>query len=239
MAVETGFAPSAAMPSMQPFGKPKQDRDDSELHSLRTMYKKLKGKSNLPEDIQRMVQSTEATLHKEDAKTYKQLIDQLKTARRKLSELDQQWEQYRVQWATYMEKASQLWLAQVEDFESGEIKFTEKRKETLLHLQQTRQRLHDVHKRTMESGVDMGTGDAEKAQEAMDDTMQIEAQDDPSTDTNLAQIKQGLTGVVKVKSTIEERLRKRERSVPRLPDDAAEVIEPADKRATPGNRDSD
>lgn len=234
-AMETGFNPTGSLPSMQPFGKPKPEKDEAELLSLRTMYKELKGKTNLPDDIQRMVQSTEATLHKEDAKTYKQLIDQLKTARRKLSELDQQWEQYRVQWASYMEKASQLWLTQVEDFEAGENRFTEKRKETLLHLQQTRQRLHDVHKRTMESGLDMGTADVEKAQEAMDDTMQIETQDDPSTDTNLTQLKDGLTGVVKqVKTTIEARLKKRERSVPRTPDDAVEVVEPADKR----NRDS-
>ena len=57
---------------MQPFGKPKMDKEESELISLRTMYKELKkGKPNLPDDIQKVVKTAEATLPKEDAKSYK------------------------------------------------------------------------------------------------------------------------------------------------------------------------
>ena len=48
------------------------DKEESELISLRTMYKELKkGKPNLPDDIQKVVKTAEATLPKEDAKSYK------------------------------------------------------------------------------------------------------------------------------------------------------------------------
>ena len=118
---------ATALPSMQPFPKPKGDKDETELNSLRKMYKDLKGKPNLPEDIKVVLASAEATLRKEDAKSHKQLVDLLKAARKKLADLDEQWEAYRVQWATYIDKASQMWLSHVEAFEHGESKFAEKR----------------------------------------------------------------------------------------------------------------
>ena len=223
----------SSLPAMQPFPKPKVVKEDSELASLRLMYKELKDKPNLPEDVQQVVKNAEATLRKADAKSHKQLIDQLKTARKKLSDLDEQWEAYRVQWASYIEKASQLWLSHVEDFESGENKFAEKRRDMLQHLQETRLRLNEVHLRTMEQGSEDDGADMEIAQEALEATKQIEEQETPVLDSDFTQIKKELTGVVKqVKDTIEDKIKGRDRSRSRSkkePDDV-EVVEPADKR---------
>lgn len=228
-------------PALQPFPKPKAPKEDAELASLKIMYKELKDKPNLPEDVQQVLRHAEATLRKADAKSHKQLIDQLKTARKRLSDLDEQWEAYRVQWASYIEKASQLWLSHVEDFETGETKFVEKRKDLLQHLQDTRLRLHEVHMRTMEQGSDgaeEGGADVATAQEALDAAMQFEEQETPVLDQDFAKIKKELTGVVKqVKDTIEDKLRGRDRSRSRSKKepDEVEILEPAPKRT----RDSD
>ena len=222
-------------------GQPKGPKEDAELASLKIMYKELKDKPNLPEDVQQVLRHAEATLRKADAKSHKQLIDQLKTARKRLSDLDEQWEAYRVQWASYIEKASQLWLSHLEDFETGETKFVEKRKDLLQHLQDTRLRLHEVHMRTMEQGSDgaeEGGADVATAQEALDATMQFEEQETPVLDQDFAKIKKELTGVVKqVKDTIEDKLRGRDRSRSRSKKepDEVEILEPAPKRT----RDSD
>lgn len=234
---ETLMPSVSSLPALQPFPKPKQ-KEDSELASLRLMYKELKDKPNLPEDIQQVVKNAEATLRKADAKSHKQLIDQLKTVRKKLSDLDEQWEAYRIQWASYIEKASQLWLSHVEDFESGETKFTEKRKDMMQTLQETRHRLHEVHMRTMEQGTEDGEGgpDMEIAQEALDATKQLEEQGTPVLDSDFSQLKKELTGVVQhVKDTIEEKIRNRDRSRSRSkkekePDDV-EIVEPQPKRS--------
>ena len=229
----------SSLPAMQPFPKPKQ-KEDSELASLRLMYKELKDKPNLPEDILQLVKNAESTLRKADAKSHKQLIDQLKTVRKKLSDLDEQWEAYRIQWASYIEKASQLWLSHVEDFEAGETRFADKRKDMMQSLQDTRHRLHEVHMRTMEQGTEDGDGNAdmETAQEALDATRQLEEQGTPVLDSDFSQIKKELTGVVKqVKDTIEDKIRGRDRSRSRSKKepDEVEVVEPLPKRS----RDSD
>lgn len=226
----------SSLPAMQPFPKPKQ-KEDPELSSLRLLYKELKDKSNLPEDVQLMVRNAEATLWKADAKSHKQLIDQLKTVRRKLSDLDEQWETYRIQWANYIEKASQLWLSHVEDFEAGETKFTEKRKEMMQTLQDTRQRLHEVHMHTMEQGASDANADLAIAQEALDDTQQLEEQGTPALDSDFSQLKKELTGVVKqVKDTIEDKIRGRSRSRGKKDkNDDVEIVEPASKRSRDSN----
>ena len=221
---------------MQPFPKPKGDKDETELNSLRKMYKDLKGKPNLPEDIKVVLASAEATLRKEDAKSHRQLVDLLKAARKKLADLDEQWEAYRVQWATYIDKASQMWLSHVEAFEHGESKFAEKRQEALQHLQQTRARLHETHMRTMEEGSSLEGAQVETAQEALDATMKLFDEPDGSeVESNFAQLKAELTGVVKqVKDTIEEKSSKRHRLTPPRPADQedVEIVEPGDKRTS-------
>ena len=229
---------ATALPSKQPFPKPKSDKDETELASLRKMYKDLKGKSNLPEDIKAVLISAEATLRKEDAKSHKQLVDLLQAARKKLADLDEQWEAYRVQWAAYIDKASRMWLSHVESFEHGESKFAEKRQEALQHLQQTQARLHEIHMRTMEEGSSLEGAQVETAQEALDATMKLDEPDGSEVESNFTQLKADLTGVVtQVKDTIEEKLSKRRRLAPPRPADSedVEVVEPGDKRTRDSN----
>ena len=202
---------SAMMPSMQPFPKPSGHKDDQELHSLRHMYKEIKNKPNLPEDIKKVVMATEATVRKVDAKTHSQLVSQLNNTRKKLSEIDEQWEAYRQQWADYLDKATQMWMSHVEEFEQGELRFAERRGEALRNLQTTREALHDAHQRTMGQDV-LESTEIETAQEALDATMTVDENDAAGVQTSFAQIKENLNGVVQqVRSTIEEKIKKRER----------------------------
>eukprot|EP00435_Cladocopium_sp_Y103_P063853 s993_g25.t1 len=218
--------------ALQPFPKPKTS-SEAELAALRHLHKELQGKPGLTEDIKKAMAVVEANIRKEDSKSHKQLVDQLREARKKLSQLDDQWEAYRLQWANYIDKASQMWISHVEAFETGELKFAEKRREALHHLQQTRARLHDVHQRTMDEGR-IGEVEVESAQEALDATMKMEEQDAPETVSSFDQIKVELTGVVQqVKSTIEEKLKKRDRSLPPKSaedNDEIEILEQPDKK---------
>ena len=166
----TVSAPSTTMPSMTPFPKPSFSKDEQELQSLRHLYKEIKNKANLPEDIKKAVLATEATVRKVYAKTHSQLVSQLNTMRKKLAEIDEQWESYRQQWADYLDKASQMWISHVEEFEQGETQFAERRGEALRNLQTTREALHDAHQRTMGQDV-LATNDIDSAQEALDATM--------------------------------------------------------------------
>lgn len=216
---------------MQPFAKSAIGKDEAELNSLRHMYKEIKNKANLPEDIKKVVLATETSVRKVDAKTHSQLVSQLNTMRKKLNEIDEQWEAYRNQWANYLDKASQMWMSHVESFEDGEHKFAERRKEALQRLQATRSALHEAHQRTMEQDG-LERSDIENAKEALDASMSVDEQED--SESQLGQIKDDLTGIVRqVRSTIEERIRKRDRSNARegpVDADEVEVVEPADKK---------
>ena len=221
-----------SIPSMQPFAKPNFGKDEAELHSLRHMYKEIKNKPNLPEDIKKVVQATESTVRKVDAKTHSQLVSRLNTMRKKLNEIDEQWEAYRNQWANYLDEASQMWMSHVESFEDGENKFATRRKEALQKLQATRSALHEAHQRTMEQDGGLERHDIENAKEALDASMSVEEPEE--AESQLVQIKEDLTGIVRqVRSTIEERIRKRDRSRPREASaeiEEVEVVEPADKK---------
>ena len=235
-------APTSAlssMPSLQPFPKPKQDKDEVELHSLRHLYKEIKNKTNLPEDIKKVLNATEDQVRKVDAKTHGQLVAQLNTMRKKLNQIDEEWEAYRTQWANYLDKATQMWMSHVESYEQGEIKFAERRSEALQNLKTTRAALHDAHLKTMEQDV-LGTSAIETAQAALDESMFVE--EPAEFGPGLTKIKEELTGVVQqVKNTIEDRIRKRDRSQTRAQGPEAaesqevEVIEPADKRPRDSN----
>eukprot|EP00435_Cladocopium_sp_Y103_P049140 s1783_g14.t1 len=229
----TATLATSALASMQPFPKPKTDKDEAELHAPRQMHRDLKNKPNLPEDVKKVVASAEVTLRKEDSKSHSKLIQQLNAARKKLSALDEEWEAYRFQWAGYLDKATQMWISHVEAYENGEKKFAEKRKEALQVVQHTRVLLHEAHLRTMEHEGAIGRKEIESAQEALDATMKVEEAEDPATQNNLEQIKAELTGVVKqVKETIEAKLKKRDRSVPSkdAEEDEVEILEHQDKR---------
>ena len=149
----------------------------------------------------------------------------------KLNEIDEQWEAYRNQWANYLDKASQMWMSHVESFEDGENKFAARRKEALQKLQSTRSALHEAHQRTMEQDG-LERHDIENAKEGLDASMSVEEQEE--SESQLVQIKEDLTGIVRqVRTTIEERIKKRERSRPREASadvEEVEVVEPADKK---------
>eukprot|EP00435_Cladocopium_sp_Y103_P007020 s3230_g2.t1 len=229
----TATLATSALASLQPFPKPKVDKDEAELQAYRQMDRDLKNKPNLAEDVKKVVASAEVVLRKEDTKSHSKLISQLNAARKKLSALDEEWEAYRFQWAGYLDKATQMWISHVEAYENGETKFAEKRKEALQVVQHTRVLLHEAHLRTMEHEGAIGRSEIESAQEALDATMKVEEAEDPATQNNLAQIKAELTGVVRqVKDTIEAKLKKRDRSTPSKEADAdeVEVVEPQDKR---------
>ena len=218
---------------MQPFPKQTFAKEEAELHTLRHMYKELKSKSNLPEDIKQVVQATESSVRKMDSKTHGQLVSALNNMRKKLNEIDEQWEAYRNQWANYLDKATQMWMSHVESFEHGELKFAERRKEALNNLKATRTALHEAHMRTMEQDVvERKDFDIENAKEALDASMSVDEPEDNSS--SLGQIKDGLTGLVQqVKTTIEERIRKRDRSRSRTRapvDDEVEIVEQPDKK---------
>ena len=135
---------------MQPFPKPTLGKDEAELHAMRHMFKELRSKPDLQEDVQRIVHATEVKFRTMDAKTHGQLVTQLNNMRKKLAEIDEEWETYRSQWATYLDKASQMWVSHVEAFESGETQFAERRKLAVANMQTTRAALHEAHLRTME-----------------------------------------------------------------------------------------
>ena len=66
------------------------------------------------------------------------MVAQLNTMRKKLNQIDEEWEAYRTQWANYLDKATQMWMSHVESYEQGEIKFAERRSEALQNLKTTR-----------------------------------------------------------------------------------------------------
>ena len=230
-------APSVmTMPSMQPFPKSGGQKDEQELHTLRHLFKEIKNKPNLPDDIKKVVQATEVSVRKVDAKSHSQLVSQLNNIRKKLTEIDEQWAAYRDQWAAYLDKATQMWMAHVEEFEQGELRLAERRNEALHSLHSTRDALQDAHRRTMDQDV-LESNDIATAQEALDASMNIEEEDGLGVQSSFAQIKENLTGVVQqVKNTIEGKIKKRERALggsAEAPD--VEIVEPADRKS----RDSD
>ena len=168
-----------------------------------------------------------------DAKTPGQLVTQLNTMRKKLAEIDDQWETYRSQWASYLDKATQMWVSHVEAFESGEAQFAERRKTAVTNLQTTRAALHDAHMRTMEmDGGEKVDYDMETAKAELDASMTVD--EEQTMDTGLDQIKADLTGIVRqVRTTMQDRINKRDRSRSRGAEPAeveVEILEPAEKK---------
>ena len=134
----------------------------------------------------------------------------LTQARKKLSDIEDQWDTFRTQWSAYLYNATKMWTAQIDSYEEGETKFYEKRKEAAQYLQQVRAQLHDIHVRTMAvEGGTVPTGELQEGQTALDATMTIMDMDDATPQPQLDQLKTDLKGVVqKVKDTIEEKMRK-------------------------------
>eukprot|EP00435_Cladocopium_sp_Y103_P058773 s393_g20.t1 len=237
---EQAAGSGAVLPTaLQPFSKTRAERDkeEAELNSLRQLRDTLKAKpqNELTEDVKKAIQVAEQHARKEDAKTHRSLVDQLQKARKSLGEVEEQWNAFRVQWSTYLDQATKLWKSHVENYELGETKWSQRRQEAVQHLHRVRARLHEVHVRTMSTDGAYQDVNLQHAQAALDDAMLIEEQDLSEDQEVLAQAKEKLIGIVEqVRTNIEARVKKRDRSVPR----AEEIQESEDEAAGKRSRDS-
>ena len=229
---------STTSSAMQPFGKPRQDKEDAELQALRHLHSQLRGHTGeQPEEVKKALAIVEAQTRKDDAKSYKQLIYMLTQARKKLSDIEDQWDTFRTQWSAYLDNATKMWTAHIDSYEEGETKFYEKRKEAAQYLQQVRAQLHDIHVRTMAvEGGTVPTGELQEGQTALDATMTIMDMDDATPQPQLDQLKTDLKGVVqKVKDTIEEKMHKRPLASRSGDGEDVQIVEPADKKQRDSN----
>ena len=131
--------------ALQPFGKARNDKDDAELIALRHLHAQVRGHSSeQSEEVKKALAVIESSIRKDDAKSYKQLIYLLTQARKRLADIEEQWDAFRTQWTTYLDTATKMWTAHIESYEEGETKFSQKRKEAAIHLQQVRTQLHEI-----------------------------------------------------------------------------------------------
>ena len=60
------------------------------------------------EDVKKALAVIKAHARKDDAKSYRQLVGLLDKARKKLSDVEEQWENFRAQWANYLDNATKM-----------------------------------------------------------------------------------------------------------------------------------
>eukprot|EP00435_Cladocopium_sp_Y103_P073707 s369_g44.t1 len=221
-----------ASTALQPFGKTKaeKDREEAELAALRNLAAKVRVQpEDQSDDVKKALAAVEANIRKDDAKSYHQLVSSVKAAKKKLLDVEEQWEAFRTQWTQYLDKATKMWTAHIDSYEEGENKFAEKRKEAAAHLQQIRGQLHDIHIRTMEGTVTKV--ELQEGQTALDTTMQIEDMDNVTEQPQFGQLKTDLKGVVqKVKESIEEKMTKRSLAAREADGDEIEIVDAETKR---------
>eukprot|EP00435_Cladocopium_sp_Y103_P058537 s520_g20.t1 len=177
---------------LQPFSKSRAEREkeEAELRSLKQLHTTLKAKplNELTDDVKKATQVAEQHARKEDAKM------QLQKARKRLGEVEEQWNAFRVQWFTYyLNQASKLWMSHVEKYELGENRFSTSCTST---------------------------------EAALDDAMNIGEQDLSAEQEAPAQAKQNLVGIAEqVRTSIEARVRKRDRSIPKETRETEEIVD--------------
>ena len=176
--------------AMQPFGKARAEKEDAELQALRHLHAQVRGQSGeQSEEVKKALAVLEASIRKDDAKSYKQLIYLLTQARKKLSDIEEQWDAFRSQWTAYLDTATKMWTSHIDSYEEGETKFSQKRKEAAEHLQQVRTQLHEIHVRTMSVEGTVPQGQLQEGQTALDDTMMIADMDVISEQPQFMQLK--------------------------------------------------
>lgn len=221
--------------------KPLQSKEEQELQSLRQLAKTLKSQTGLAEEVVKALNASEEATQKENTKSYRDLITALGNARKSLTDLDQEWSDYRSQWAAYMDSVSQMWIEQAESFEKGEEAFAVKRKEAVEKIQDLRSKLNVIHQKTMKTEQDPGVENVEAAEE-MEQTENVEDKEDTAEYAHLQSLKTQMSSAVKVlKESIEarERARARSRSVRHggtTDDEDCQLVEPKEKvpKKTPG-----
>ena len=222
--------------------KPLPTKEEQELQTLRMLAKTLKTQSGLGEEVMKALHASEEAMQKETTRSYRDLITALGNARKMLSDLDQEWEDYRLQWANYMDTVSRTWIEQAESFEQGESAFKTKRKEAIEKIQDLRSKLNAIHQKTMKSeqgaGLEQTEAEAEMAQ-----TEDVEDADTTGEDARLEVLKTQMSSAVQVlKDSIEARVRHRERPRSRSQrrqdgkEDDVQIVEPIPKlpKTTPG-----
>ena len=222
--------------------KPLPTKEEQELQTLRMLAKTLKTQSGLGEEVMKALHASEEAMQKETTRSYRDLITALGNARKMLSDLDQEWEDYRLQWANYMDTVSRTWIEQAESFEQGESAFMTKRKEAIEKIQDLRSKLNAIHQKTMKSeqgaGLEQTEAEAEMAQ-----TEDVEDADTTGEDARLEVLKTQMSSAVQVlKDSIEARVRHRERPRSRSQrrqdgkEDDVQIVEPIPKlpKTTPG-----
>ena len=216
--------------ALQPFGKARNDKDDAELIALRHLHAQVRGHSSeQSEEVKKALAVIESSIRKDDAKSYKQLIYLLTQARKRLADIEEQWDAFRTQWTTYLDTATKMWTAHIESYEEGETKFSQKRKEAAIHLQQVRTQLHEIHVRTMSAEGAVPSGELQEGQTALDATMTISDMDIVEEQPQFSQLKTELQGAVqKVRETIGEKLAKRRRISEEKPGDDVQIVETPD-----------
>jgi hypothetical protein len=216
--------------ALQPFGKVRNDKDDAELIALRHLHAQVRGHSSeQSEEVKKALAVIESSIRKDDAKSYKQLIYLLTQARKRLADIEEQWDAFRTQWTTYLDTATKMWTAHIESYEEGETKFSQKRKEAAIHLQQVRTQLHEIHVRTMSAEGAVPSGELQEGQTALDATMTISDMDIVEEQPQFSQLKTELQGAVqKVRETIGEKLAKRRRISEEKPGDDVQIVETPD-----------
>ena len=218
-------------------------KEEQELQTLRMLAKTLKSQSGLGDEVMKALHASEEAMQKETTRSYRDLITALGNARKMLNDLDQEWEDYRLQWANYMDTVSRTWIEQAESFEQGESAFMAKRKEAIEKIQDLRSKLNTIHQKTMKSeqsaGAEQTDAEAEIAQ-----TADMEATDTSVEEARLEALKTQMTTAVQVlKDSIEARVKSRERARSRSQrrqdgkeDDDVQIMEPGSKlpKKTPG-----
>ena len=231
--------PSVASSPFQVAKKQLQTKEEQELQSLRNLAKTLKSQSGLAEEVVKALNASEEAMQKEHTKSYRDLITALGSARKSLTDLDQEWADYRSQWAAYMDSVSKMWIEQAESFEKGEDVFAHKRKDVIEKIHGLRAKLHDIHRKTMKTEQEPGSEDADDAVE-MAEAELMEEKEDTAEHAHLQTMKTQMSTAVKVlKESIEARVRPRSRSARRgggTDEEDCQILEPKPKDAkkTPG-----
>lgn len=231
--------PGSSQPSssqVSPFQVAKKalpSKEEQELHTLRMLAKTLKTQqAGLPEDVMKALHATEEAAQKENTRSYRDLITALGSARKLLADLDQEWEDFRSQWANYMDLVSKTWIEQAESFEKGEETFAARRKEAVERIQELRTKLNVMHQKTMKT--EQSPDDTVQAEAEIAQTAHMEVGENAVESERIEKMKVNMTSAVRaLKESIEARTRHRSRSARRKDGEETdcEIIEPEPKQS--------
>ena len=139
-----------------------------ELQKLRGLHKALRNANIDNDDVAKALAQVEASVGKEDTRTYKQLVSSLGVAKKEVQETNESWKNYRKSWLRYSEEMLKLWETHVAHYEAGEQQFAKDKKEALQRLEDVKLKLKAMHEKT--TATEAEQFDEEEEEEHMDDT---------------------------------------------------------------------